>query len=283
QDYVRPEYQSSPGPASGPPPLLSLIDEYLYCDSNARLASAYLDAWWMLGQAECKHRAVGVLDLLWEKLRSPGVGMYHYWDGSPQVPGLLMDLVVTGAALLDAFACLETEVYLQRATGLAADLLENYRNSSGGFSDICSAGPASLQYPVTVLTQNASVASFLVRLADLSDNLDYRQEAHWALRKFPNSHRNYEAFAAGFGQALSRLLSLPLTVTITGTPGDPGAINLARAALTGLRHGDLVLRFRETSDDAGAKALVQVDGLEVTITDPQDLRPEVILNLSRDT
>ena len=79
---------------------------------------------------------------------------------------------------------------------------------------------------------------------------EYRKEAYWALGKFPNSHRGHEAFAAGFGQALARLLSLPLVVTLSGTPGDSGVLNLVRAALTGLRHGNLVLRYREEPEAA---------------------------------
>ena len=71
--------------------------------------------------------------------------------------------------------------------------------------DISETGPASLQVPITVLTQNARVASFFVRLADLSGHTDYRRLAYWALRSFPNTHRKYEAFAAGFGHALAQL------------------------------------------------------------------------------
>ena len=39
--------------------------------------------------------------------------------------------------------------------------------------------------PITVLTQNARVASFFVRLADLSGHTDYRKLAYWALRSSP--------------------------------------------------------------------------------------------------
>lgn len=280
QDYVRPDLGIAAGRTSGPPPLLSVIDELVYCDANARAASAYLDAWWLLGREDCQERALKILETLWDTLRAPDGGMYHYSDGTPRVPGLLMDGVMTGLALLDAFTVCGNAVYLERARQLAEDIRRQHGKAAGGFFDISVAGPASLQYPVTVLTQNANVASFFVRLADLSGDIDYRRPAHWALRRFPNSHRTYEAFAAGFGHALGRLLALPLVITIKGVPGDSEVRSLGRAALTQLHHGDLVLRFREDRQNQTASAEVQIGGRLVgPIADPASLRPELLTTL----
>jgi uncharacterized protein len=281
QDYVRPDLSGTAGSrTSGPPALLSLIDELVYCDANARAASAFLDAWWLLGREDCKERAVKVLETLWHTLRAPDGGMYHYSDGTPHVPGLLMDSIMTGLALLQAYAVCGHPVYIERARQLAEHIIRQHRNAAGGFFDISVAGPASLQCPVTVLTQNANVASFFVRLADLSGDIAYRKTAYWALRRFPNSHRQYEAFAAGFGHALGRLLALPLTITITGVPGDSGVRSLARAALTQLHHGDLVLRYEEDGQCWKASAEAQIDGRRVgPIADPALLRPELLTML----
>ena len=276
QDYVRPEVSIAASRTSGPPPLLSFIDELVYCDANARAASAYLDAWWLLGREDCKERALSIVETLWNTLRAPDGGMYHYADGAPRVPGLLMDSVMTGLALLEAYAVCGNAIYVERARQLASDIVRQHRNVAGGFFDVSATGPASLQFPVTVLTQNANVALFFVRLADLSGDIAYRKTAHWALKSFPNSHRQYEAFAAGFGHALGRLLALPLVITITGLPGDAGVRALARAALTQLRHGDLVLRFRADRQRPTASAEVHLDTRLIgPITDPALLRPEL--------
>ncbi len=280
QDYVRPELDLSTSRASGPLPLMSLIDELVYCDANARTVSAYLDAWWLLGKADCQERAVNILDQLWETMRAPDGGMYHYADGEPCVPGLLMDSVMMGSALLDAYAVVGDAVYLAHARQLAGDMVRQHRNAAGGFSDISAAGPGSLQLPVTVLTQNANVSAFFVRLADLSGDIAYRKTAHWALRSFPNAHRHYEAFAAGFGHALGRLLALPLIITIKGVPGDAGVRSLARAALTHLRHGDLVLQFREDRERRTASADAQLGERRIgPLTDPAALSPELLTTL----
>jgi uncharacterized protein len=277
QDYVRPDPYVAGSQTSGPPLLLSLIDELVYCDANARAASAYLDAWWLLGREDCQDRALKILQTLWETMRAPDGGMYRYSDGAPRAPGLLMDSVMTGLALLDAYAACAHTVYLERARELGEDIVRRHRHAAGGFCDISVAGPAGLQYPVTVLTQNANVASFYVRLADLSGDIAYRKRAHWALKRFPNSHRTYAAFAAGYGHALGRLLALPLIITITGVPGDAGVRSLARAACTQLHHGDLVLRFQEDRRRRTASAEVLIgDRLVGPISDPDSLRPEVL-------
>jgi hypothetical protein len=279
QDYVRPELDLSAS-RQGPPPLLSLIDELVYCDANARAASAYLDAWWVLGREDCRVRALQILEQLWETLRVPGGGMYHYANGAPQVPGLLLDSVMTGQALLDAYAVCGQPLYLERARELAAEIVANHRSAAGGFFDISMVGPAYLNTPVTVLTQNASAAAFFIRLADLSGALAYRKTAHWALRRFPNSHRQHQAFAAGFGQALARLLALPLLVTIRGEPGAPAVRALARAALTQLRHGDVVLQFQADSTSQEASAMVQSGPHRLgPFTDPTTLNPTLATRL----
>jgi uncharacterized protein YyaL (SSP411 family) len=282
QDYVRPALPSSTSHLSGPLSLLSLLDQYIYCDANARAASSYLEAWWLLGRDDCRARAEQILQHLWETLRTPTGEMYHYWDGAPHVPGLLMDSIMTGLAMLDAYALLRQPLYLERAMQLGTAIVQQHRHPAGGFVDISETGPASLQVPITVLTQNARVASFFVRLADLSGHSDYRKLAYWALRSFPNAHRQYEAFAAGFGHALAQLLTLPLYIAITGTPGAPDVLALARSGLTHLRHGNVVLLFYVRQDSQPASAAVQMGEKQIgPLTDPAELTPELLMTLGQ--
>lgn len=278
QDYVRPAL--APERSAGPPPLRSLLDQYIYCDANARAASAYLDAWWILGRDDCRVRAEQILSFLWEHMRAPTGVMYHYWDGAPHVPGLLMDTTMTGLALLDAYALLRQPLYLTRAVQLATALVERHRSPDGGFFDISAPGPASLQVPIAVLTQNARVAAFFVRLAALSGHTTYRQLASWALQSFPNAHRDYGAFAAGFGQALAQWLTPPLYVTMTGAPGTPDVLALARSSLMRLRHGHVVLLLHARANGQPASATVQMGEKQVgPLTDPAAFTPALLLAL----
>ena len=47
-----------------------VVDELVYCDANAVMVSACLDAWWLLGLAACRERAERVLETLWRRLRA---------------------------------------------------------------------------------------------------------------------------------------------------------------------------------------------------------------------
>lgn len=273
QDYVRPALDLAAA-RQGPLQRLSLIDELVYCDANARAVSAYLDAWWLLGREDCKRRAQLILEQLWNTLRAPDGGMYHYANSEPRVAGLLMDSVAMGTALLDAYGVCGDAVYLERAQCLAEAIVRRHRSPEGGFFDISETGPANLKRPIAIFTQNAHAATFFIRLADLSGDIAQRKLAHWALKGFPNTHRHHDAFAAGFGQALGRLLALPLLVTLSGTPGDPHVLQLARAALTQLRHGDLVLRFQEDRSGASATATLRIGDRQIgPITTPAGLSP----------
>ena len=282
QDYVRPEGGIASAWSPGSSPLLSVIDRYVYCDANARAASAYLDAWWILGRDDCRARAQDVLGLIWDTLRAPRGGMYHYTDGEARAPGMLTDAVASGASFLEAYAVLHEEQYLDHAREIASDIIRLHRSGNGGFFDISETGPASLRVPMAVLTQNAAAAAFFVRLADLSGDVRFREQAVWALKSFPNSHRQHGAFAAGFGHALARLLAFPVSVTVHGPPGAPAVRALARAALTQLGHGDLVLRFREHSTDRLAWADIESGGRTVvSVTDPASLKPVLVQPLGQ--
>lgn len=72
-----------------------------------------------------------------------------------------MDTTMTGLAMLDAYALLRQPRYLERAIQLGAAIVQRHRSPTGGFFDISETGPASLQVPITVLTQNARVATLL--------------------------------------------------------------------------------------------------------------------------
>jgi uncharacterized protein YyaL (SSP411 family) len=162
------------------------------------------------------------------------------------------------------------------------EVVEIHRSAQGGFLDISQTGPASLQIPIAVLTQNALAAAFFVRLADLTGDFSQREHAVWAMKSFPKSHRRFGAFAGGFGHALGRLLALPLIATVAGGPGTPQVQALARAALTQLGHGDLVLRFMREHKTGPTRADVQLGGRLVgSFTNPEKITPEMVKSMDQ--
>ena len=112
-------------------------------------------------------------------------------------------------------------------------------------------------------------------MAAFSSDPSFREQAVWSLQSFPNSHRQHGAFAAGFGQAVARLLADPTIVTVTGPPGSDPVRALARAALTQLGAGNLVLRFAESGDEAHAEVRA-ADGSPVRVSKPDTLTPGLL-------
>ncbi len=251
QDYVR-TGAWSPGQApTGPDEMFAIIDDCVYTDANAQAISAYLDAWWVLGRPDCKERALKALELLWERCRAPGGGMYHYYDGEPHAPGLLTDAVHTGAALLDAFCVAGEASYLRRAEELAEWIAGRHRNPGGGFYDIVGEDLANLRFRLTLVNENAAAALFFMRLADLSGEQKHLEEAHWALQAFAEDYRKYGVFSAGYGQAVADYLAPPLRVTLEGAAGSPHVRALARAALTRLGSRRILLDVAGLVEEAG--------------------------------
>jgi uncharacterized protein YyaL (SSP411 family) len=267
------------GPAlPGGQTMLSLLDEFIYCDANAHAASAYLLAWWLMGREDCRTRAEAVLAWLWEQMRAPDGGMYHYQaEGAPHVPNLLNDTVMMGLALLDAYQTTQSGVALERAQQLAADIVRLHRNPDGGFYDIVETGPAALRYPLTSLAENARAARLFLRLEAITGLAAYHAQAEWALRPFPGAHRKYGAFAGGFGHALALMLTPPVVVDIAAEPGDPQARDLLRAAATRLGHQHLLVQFH-SSPGADAAALTVRLGRRAfgPVSEAGQLRPEVL-------
>ena len=211
QDYVTVDGPLVPGsPNALAPPV---VDEFVYCDANAAMVSAYLDAWRVLGREDCRQRAEQALNVLWRKMRAEDGRMFHYWDGEPdheaRTPGLLMDEVETGLACLDAYALIGDDAHLHGAVQMARIIVERHRLPNGSLADISEPGPGSLSSPVAVLGQNARAAVLFLRLSSVAGYENYREAARKAMDTFPNSHRGHGAFAAGFGLAVGRLLVEP--------------------------------------------------------------------------
>ncbi len=224
--------------------LMPMLDHCLYTDANAHLAKALLHSWLLLGNDGCRTTAEANIEWLWTNMHARD-GIFHYWrNGRPILAGLLNDSVALADVLVEASALLQKPEHLARARELATSITTNHRNPKGGFYDICQPGPARLQFLVTSLTQNADAARFLIKLADSSGETVWRKEARFALQGFPNQHRVYGAFAAGFGTAVARLLSPCLRVEIEGRPGDASVRTLLRSALMAAQHPGVSVTFK---------------------------------------
>jgi len=201
QDYIR---ASSGEPSEK---FFSILDDCIYTDANAQAIAAYLEAASILGGSDCQERALKALGFLRDRCANPEGGMFHYFDGAPQMPGLLGDQAHVGRAFLRAHRASGDATYLERATELAEFILARFTNPAGGYYDLCLEGPAYLRFRLTLLEQNGAAAAFFLKLAEITGKPRYREAALWALGAFTGEFSRYGVHAAGFGQALADFIN----------------------------------------------------------------------------
>lgn len=206
QDYIQlrnRERTLEPEPSNTAEEFFSTKDDWVYTDANAQTASAYLEAASVLGRPDCQERALKLLGFLLEHCRAEDGGMAHYFDGAPQAPGLLMDQVHMGLALLKAYEVTENSSYLERAEELARYIVDRFKNAGGGYYDLCFSGPALLRFRLTLLEQNGAAALFFLKIAGAAKKEEYRNSALWALSAFTEDFGSYGIHAAIFGRSLA--------------------------------------------------------------------------------
>jgi uncharacterized protein YyaL (SSP411 family) len=201
EDFLR--YEGTKPAGAGE--FFTIIDNCIYSDANALAACAYLDAAAQLKRDDCKTRALGILEFIWNRCRSAEAGMYHYYDDAPRLAGLLNDQAQVGTALIRAYLSSGDERYVERAKIFAEFILTRLRNPAGGYFDLCSGDLGLLKLRLTEIFQNGAAASFFLALAAASGEEKYRAAACWALDAFHGDFAAYGIHAAPFGRALCEL------------------------------------------------------------------------------
>ena len=202
EDFLRNETTKDPSDED----YFTIIDDCIYTDANAQAIGAYLDAAEILEKPSYRERALKALDFLWDHCRCSNGGMFHYFDGTAHVPGLLNDQVRMGTALVRAHGSTGAAKYLEQAADLAEFILSGLKNPYGGYYDLAIPGSAYLSFRLTLIEQNGAAASFFLGLAEATRELKYRDAALWALNAFKEDFSSYGIHSAGFGRALNDFL-----------------------------------------------------------------------------
>ncbi len=208
------------------------VDRTAYTERNAAVASAYMLASAVLNDPRYGDLAARALEFIWMRSYQQGLGMYHYLDNQPHVPGLLADQVSMAQTWLDAYEHFGREVYLQRAETLMRYADNALRDGDGRYFDTVAAPEAvgRLRRREKPFRENVLAAEAHLRLHRLTGREEHRQSAQQTLEALIPYYRQLGYEAARYAQAVDRFLRRPLLVTVVGENEDPVRAELLRAA-----------------------------------------------------
>jgi uncharacterized protein YyaL (SSP411 family) len=212
----------------GAPP----CDPTIFTNWNAQAASTLFKAAAVLDDEAHARTAESVLAFLLEELYDESRGMYHYWDGTYHLAGLLSDQACMLRALLDAYSYSGDSSRLVPARRLADLALENLLAQGGGFYDtrFDPAAQGGLRRRNRSILENSIMAEALLRLAHLSGVSDYADAARETLESFAGDYKRFGHFTAGYARAVDLFFHEPVRVTIVGRCGARDTAALAAAA-----------------------------------------------------
>ena len=229
----------------GPP----VIDSILYTGPNAAVASAYLDAAWLLNRPALRDMALGTLDF--PLGRCQGEPLRHSYSGidGVGVPALLTDYAFLVKALVDAHSQTFHQRFLEEAERLAGAMIDIFWDARrGGFFDIPEDPQAvdNLRVRDKPIGDNVSAIEALTRLLYSTLTQRYRDIVESTLDALVPVYSAYGEMAAGYGLA-HRFLYPPIEVTVVGKPGNPETRSLVHAVAT-IPYPHTAIRYIDAED-----------------------------------
>jgi uncharacterized protein len=226
------------------------IDTTIYVGWNAMFVSAYLEAARVLERKDCREFALKTLDRLIVEAGDESKGFLHR-VGGPRLEGTLDDQIFAAAALLDAYESTLNQKYFEKAERTMRLAVERFGDpDGGGFFDRAKDAPPMgglevrrkpLQDSPTPGTNSVAVI-VLDRLYAFTGEKLYRDWAEKTLEAFVGLIPQYGLFAATYGLAALLHSRHPIQVVVLGSPDDPKAAELEKAANEIYRFGKAVLR-----------------------------------------
>jgi uncharacterized protein YyaL (SSP411 family) len=203
------------------------LDDKVITSWNGLMISAFARAGAVLDETRYLEAARRAGDFLLEHLRDRKSGdlLRRYRDGEAAFAATSLDYACVIQALIDLYETTFEVARLQEAVALQERHLKKYWDGSGGgFWETTGEDPSVLlrmkeDYDGAEPSSNSIAALNLLRLAQMTDNADFRAKAELTLGTF--SHR-LERIPHALPQMLAALdysLSKPRQVVIAGKPG----------------------------------------------------------------
>ena len=195
------------------------VDKHIYTNWNAMMIPPYLDASYMLEDPAAQEFAIKSLKRLLSLNYRESEGMYHFYDGQPQLQNQLIDQVQTANALTHAYEYTGDKIFLNQAEELLKFTSSKLHDpNGGGFFDttVQADAPGFLRQPIKPLEENSVAALTLIRTYHLTGNTTYRRMAGDALRCFSNTYISYGFMSAEYALAADAFLNEPTMIRIVG-------------------------------------------------------------------
>jgi hypothetical protein len=230
------------------------VDDTVYADRSARLASAYLEAYKVLGGDERLRAALDTLEFFQTRMRRADGGLAHaFRDDRVTADGTLDDQLAPAAAYLDAFEVTGLAPYLASARTLVAHARARFRAPDGGFFETPagSAAPKKRFVDGDGVGGNALAALVLERLFALTNDPSYRAQAREALAALPAAEP-LGAALAGYAYAADLAVNGAPHVVVAGKTADARTGVLLQGGLRAFRPGKIVERYDPDVSDLAA-------------------------------
>jgi uncharacterized protein YyaL (SSP411 family) len=231
-----------------------LVDDTVNTEGSARLASAYLEAYKVLGGGPRLRTALDTLEFLQARLRRPHGGMGHALRGDrTDADGSLDDQLAPAVAFLDAFEITGAGRYLDVARALVGHVADRFRAPDGGFFQTAGdAVPRQKRFDDGEgIAGNALAALVLERLHALTQEASYRTRARETLASLPGGPP-LGLSLAGYAYTVDVSITGTPHVVVAGKASDSRTEVLLRGGLRAFRPGKIVERYDPDTSDLAA-------------------------------
>ncbi|MBI2660214.1 thioredoxin domain-containing protein [Candidatus Woesearchaeota archaeon] len=192
------------------------VDKTIYTDWNSMMVSSYIKAGTILSDEKAVNFAIKTADFILENCYESKNGLFHYFDGKPNINGLLSDNVHFLNCLIDAYASTKDVKYMERIKEITRFILKNfYDDKIGGFFDkILKDGDfGALKHKDKHFLENSFCAMVFLRLYFLTEEIEYKEAAEKTLLYFSESCVNFGHFAAMYALGVGMLFGGEISKT----------------------------------------------------------------------
>ncbi len=208
------------------------VDPTIYTHANALMIQTQLLAASLINPAQYGPTALTALEALYDRMWDDENGLYHVdAKESPELPGLLVDLVQMGHALVDGYEYTGDAIHLERAHALLEWADQHLWADRVYWDQVERTGPDAvgrLQHRQQPLKENALMARLWMRIGTIENDDEAFDRGRAILGAMADFAKDQGIFGAAWGLAADMAEAPPMTGTVIDAPGHSGA-DLRRA------------------------------------------------------